>query len=1117
MPSAIVGAIAAVGASIGGAAGAFAIMYAEGIASALVIGGTLAASAVQGQQARAKAKAAYNASQRDREVMIRSAVAPRRIILGRDRVSGPIIYAQSTGTKGEYLHLVIALADGECDAIETIYFNDVALPDPDASGYITSGEFARTSTQQVGGSGYMTSAGGTLTLPQPATRITSVATTWTGIDGPPQTIITGWAHTSGSATITGLPASTQVDVTGERDVGETRVRIKKHLGQPGQVADADLVAESGGKWTAAHVGAGVCYLYVRLQYDPDIFGQTGVPNISCVIRGRKLYDPRTSTTAWSDNAALCAAFLLRAPEGFNAAAAEVPDAETIAGANICDETVALDGLGATQKRYICNASIVADVSPRDAMADVLSTMAGTAVWTQGRWLVRPGAYRTPTLTLTEDYLAGAGVSIIPKTSRSDLFNAVRATYRDPSQGWAEVQAPLVTNAGYESADGGVRIVRNIRIAGAMDAMRAQRLAKIELERERQALTVQLSTSLRGYNLSPTDTVALTLERYGFAGKSFEVRQRSWSAEGVLDYTLRETAAGVWAWNYGEATVGDLAPDTVLPSPYTRPAALAGLSVESGAAHALTMSDGTSVTRAWLQWTQSAEIFVLQGGRIDVQWQRAGASEWQTSPALPGDAINTYVQPMPTGQAVLFRVRAVNASGRTGTWSVVAAVVTGKPPAGNLVSTANWVIGSTGSQSGGGFTAWNLQATSAGGGNSIVLDTGPDGIKRPLWRASSGDALPAPAGEGGIASTSQIAVDTSKPYRAACWFQHAAGPMDGTLYLGCGPNTVDDIPGGSQELYPYFEIEPISGLVVGRWYLFVGHVLPASYSGAQLNQGGVYDGTTGARIANGTDFRWHAGVASTYITAIRWYTGGTGRVLLIGNNIRFEAVDGQEPSIAQLLADAIQAGTAAGLTDALADAAAAQAAADAANVALSGIASDNMLTKGEKPAVRLDWEIIADEQAGIDAQATAYGIAAEKTAYDNAVSTLAGYLTSLSPLWYDTTQDTPIVGSTFRAKFRDAYAARQTVLNKIAAVAKVLADSAKTTADSKAKTFFQASAPADVGVGNLWYDTDDGYKRYRADGSAWVAVPVGTGALETEAITTTAVYTDATGVFICPAC
>lgn len=650
------------------------------IATSTILAVTVAAAYGSAQQR--KARAAYNASLKDRELMIRSAVAPRRIIYGRDKVSGPIVYAEATGDKGQYLHLVIALAAHECDAVEDIYFNDVKLPTLSGGGFVTSGEFARVVTNSHLSPGTVP-VGGSITLPEPAVDVLSVSMEGSMGPGGVSSLVSGWAHTAGSAVVTGLPVGEQVNINYTTESNAQPVRIKVHLGGTGQVADPLLVAESAGNWTSAHVGAGVCYLYVRLEYDQEIFGQVGLPNISAVVRGRKVADPRSSTTVWTDNAALCVASWLRdAAYGLGAAAGEVPDAEVIAAANICDETIDLVAGGATtQKRYTYNGSITTDQAPRDALADLLGGMAGNCVWSQGRWLVRAGAYRAPSLTITADHLAGRGVTISPKMTRSELFNAVRVTYRDTTQGWTEVQAPLVTNAMYEAEDGGVRRIRTIQMASAMDHWRAQRLGKIELERGRQALLAQVTTNLRAYDLSPTDTAALTLSRYGFAAKPFSVVERTWSPDGTLAYTLRETAAGVWAWAYGEATTVDLAPDTVLPSPYTPPAALAGLTVESGTVHLLLLGDGTVIARAWVQWTATTDVFVLQGGRIEVQWKRDDADDWQPGPPLPGDAINAYLGPMPETRVVLIRVRGVNASGRSGAWATVSAVIDGKsaPP------------------------------------------------------------------------------------------------------------------------------------------------------------------------------------------------------------------------------------------------------------------------------------------------------------------------------------------------------------------------------------------------------------------------------------------------------
>lgn len=127
---------------------------------------------------------------------------------------------------------------------------------------------------------------------------------------------------------------------------------------------------------------------------------------------------------------------------------------------------------------------------------------------------------------------------------------------------------------------------------------------------------------------------------------------------------------------------------------------------------------------------------------------------------------------------------------------------------------------------------------------------------------------------------------------------------------------------------------------------------------------------------------------------------------------------------------------------------AQAAADAANAALANIASDGILAAGEKPPVIRDYSVITTEQAGIDAQATAYGVTTEKTTYDGKVTALTTYLGTLggTTAWNDLSGNTTIDGPTFRAKFADVYTSRQALLNAIYAAAKAKADAAQATAN-----------------------------------------------------------------------
>ena len=83
------------------------------------------------------------------------------------------------------------------------------------------------------------------------------------------------------------------------------VRIKSHVGTTTQAADSDLVSEVT-EWTTAHQAKGVAYAYVR--YDGN-GGSTafpnGLPTLTAKVKGRKVYDPRDASTAWSDNPVLC--------------------------------------------------------------------------------------------------------------------------------------------------------------------------------------------------------------------------------------------------------------------------------------------------------------------------------------------------------------------------------------------------------------------------------------------------------------------------------------------------------------------------------------------------------------------------------------------------------------------------------------------------------------------------------------------------------------------------------------------------------------------------------------------------------------------------------------------
>lgn len=86
--------------------------------------------------------------------------------------------------------------------------------------------------------------------------------------------------------------------------------------------------------------------------------------------------------------------------------------------------------------------------------------------------------------------------------------------------------------------------------------------------------------------------------------------------------------------------------------------------------------------------------------------------------------------------------------------------------------------------------------------------------------------------------------------------------------------------------------------------------------------------------------------------------------------------------------------------------------------------------------------------------------------------------------YVDAQDQATVQALADAATADAAAA---AAQNVATIAQGLANDAQATADGKVRTFYQASAPVAEGVGDIWFDTDDGNKQYRWSGSSWLAV------------------------------
>jgi hypothetical protein len=144
------------------------------------------------------------------------------------------------------------------------------------------------------------------------------------------------------------------------------LRIKKHLGTDGQTADSDLVAEDSA-WTSDHRLRGRSYLYVRYKRNQTVFPSD--PNFAVITRGKKIFDSRTGSSAWTPNCALIAYDWLQDDKfGIGTDSGNIGADETEAAANSCEEMVATQAITMTVTAIDTGTDII---SLTDAASDSL--------------------------------------------------------------------------------------------------------------------------------------------------------------------------------------------------------------------------------------------------------------------------------------------------------------------------------------------------------------------------------------------------------------------------------------------------------------------------------------------------------------------------------------------------------------------------------------------------------------------------------------------------------------------------------------------------------------------------------------------------------------------------
>ena len=447
--------------------------------------------------------------------------------------------------------------------------------------------------------------------------------------------------------------------------GTSFVRVKKHLGTASDPADASLISECPSFWTSSHLLRGFAYTVIRVKLTFTEF-QSGLPQINVVVKGKKLYDPRTSTTAWSDNPALCIYDYLTSEYGANQPTSSLVLSTFNTAADACDQTIIVG------KRYTCNGSFKTDQDPKQILDTLADSMAGF-ISQSGGWMIHAGVYTAPVLSLTEADTVG-GLQIAPAPSLNDVFNTVKGQFSNPDKDYIVTDYQPYQNASYLAVDDKELPIDYVLLFTNSN-QRCQNIARVITERARNSLTVKGKFTLKAWPLQCGDRVSLTNSAFGWDEKVFRVVEWNFNIDSPVELVLQEDSTEIY--DESDDVITDTYGNPDLPDIFAvNPPTSLAATVQNTVA-----TDGTIISSLYVTWTAPLTIFL---NRYEIQWYQGSTPASDDILYSSGTSINESftITPIIAGQSYYVRVRSVNNENTASDWATYTTSTTGDTTAPN---------------------------------------------------------------------------------------------------------------------------------------------------------------------------------------------------------------------------------------------------------------------------------------------------------------------------------------------------------------------------------------------------------------------------------------------------
>ena len=364
-------------------------------------------------------------------------------------------------------------------------------------------------------------------------------------------------------------------------VGESFTGLTGHQ----NLTDSFLISKKPSYWDGLHFFAGCAYSYIFLRFNQTAF-PNGFPSVTAEIEGRRIYDPRkdstsgsilynsslgvsshrlatSSTWQYDDNAALCLLdYMLDSRLGLGESFDSFDQQSLRDAIDICEVGVT-SAIGA-RKRYTCNGSIFADKSHRENIKQILSTMNGKLIYSNGKYYIKPYAYQTAHSQIVDESMIVGAINYSAKQGRADSYNRVKGKFNSLHDGYVVTDYPVQYSSvdadglTYDDKDGET-LYLDYNLPLTTHVEDAQRLARLMMLRSRMQATVTFTANMKALAYKVGDTIQFSNAILGFTSgfeKEFEITdyiiQNDIETGITVEITAKEVVQDIYNWEASDA-------------------------------------------------------------------------------------------------------------------------------------------------------------------------------------------------------------------------------------------------------------------------------------------------------------------------------------------------------------------------------------------------------------------------------------------------------------------------------------------------------------------------------------------------------------------------------------